>query len=63
MTIDTGEVLSYIKSQEDIFEITKSLLGSDFNNGILQGLALVKEFITIYEKKEGEEIAKFFDKK
>ena len=59
MTIDTQEVLRYIKAQHSLFDAMYSskVGGADFNEGIMAGLDLVKAFVENYENHEGKTIA------
>ena len=52
MKIDIESLSSYIKVQEKTFEITKSIIGNDFNQGILEGLGLVKAYLEQFKKHE-----------
>ena len=56
MQITTSEILEYIEAQKNTFERLGTLLpGNVFNDGIIEGLNLMKQYITIREenKKEG----------
>lgn len=56
MNIETRDLLRFLKTQQDIFNVLP--LMSDFQKGVIEGLNLVKNFVLVYEEKEGKEIAK-----
>lgn len=53
MEINTQELLQYLKEQK-----TNYPLSTPLHEGVRNGLDLVKEFIEMYEWKEGEEMAR-----
>ena len=55
MTIDTSEISRFISTQLTIFNSLPCQ--SDFNRGLIEGLNLVKQYITMYEEHEGKQIA------
>lgn len=57
MDINTQELLQYVKQQKQVFKMLGETLNSQFNEGIIEGLNLVKTFVEIYENKEGAAIA------
>ena len=57
MNIDTKEVLDYLSAQKKIF--TNTPLKSDFNEGIVTGLDLIKTFLTLYDERLGDAVAEY----
>ncbi len=61
MNIETRELIRYIEQQKQIFKMLGGALYSEFNDGVIQGLSLVKAFVELYENREGAEIAEALD--
>ena len=57
MNIDTQSIIRYIDSQIQVFSLLTSLK-SEFNDGLKEGLNIVKTYIEMYEMQESKEIAK-----
>ena len=58
MNIQTDMLLNYIEEQKKNWPLTTPL-----HEGVRDGLDLVKEFIELWENKEGEEIAREYGEK
>lgn len=59
MTIDTQDILRYIEAQKQIFKN----FPTEFSNGIIEGMNLVKAFVSHYEYMEGNAIDSSLNKK
>ena len=57
MNIESNEVKQYAEQQIKIFKELGGVLYSEFNDGVVVGLELVKTFINLYQNKEGVAIA------
>ena len=62
MNIDTQSIIRYIDSQIQVFSLLTSLK-SEFNDGLKEGLNIVKAYIEMYEMQESKEIAKSMGEK
>ena len=59
MTIDTRELISYLDNQIATFQTLGKLMPKNvFNDGVIQGINLVRQYVLIREEHEGAAIAK-----
>ena len=51
--MDSKIMLDYIEAQKKTFELLEKTCPSDFNNGVMQGLNLVKMFVISMDLGKG----------
>lgn len=51
MRIDIESVLRYVETQKDTFKTFGKAVSSSFNEGVIQGLSLVEEYLEQLKKE------------